>query len=244
MTAKISIEPLPIVPPELLNLRDAMQRELFKLQDYVNTRSVPVGLVAVVPRLGVLDGWLVCDGSAFDTVQYRDLYDYLGSGNLPNYSGRVIVGLDGTQLEFDTMDEAGGSANAVVVTHNHTQNSHGHGADDNFIGDHGHTVNAHNHGGGTGIHAHWVDGHWLEDGGGDVPGTNRWRRANGANVNNPNTNSVGVATANESPGTNGAGGHHHDITVNGSTATNQAAGVSGAGANLPPYRVANWMIKT
>lgn len=42
-------------------------------------------------------------------------------------SGRVPVGVNTSDSNFNTVEKTGGSANAVVVSHNHTQVSHSHG---------------------------------------------------------------------------------------------------------------------
>lgn len=42
-------------------------------------------------------------------------------------SGRVPVGVDTGDSNFSTVEKTGGSADAVVVSHNHTQKSHSHG---------------------------------------------------------------------------------------------------------------------
>lgn len=45
----------------------------------------------------------------------------LGFGTWTAFAaGRVLVGLDGSNAAFDTAEETGGSADAVVVSHNHT----------------------------------------------------------------------------------------------------------------------------
>lgn len=69
--------------------------------------------VATPPR-----GWLICNGAEVSRTEYADLFavigTYYGSGNgsttfnLPNLMGKVPVGLDSTQTEFDTLGEAGG----------------------------------------------------------------------------------------------------------------------------------------
>ena len=56
-------------------------------------------------------GWLLCDGAAVSRATYSDLFALIGTTygagngtstfNLPNLKGRVIVGLDSSQTEFD-----------------------------------------------------------------------------------------------------------------------------------------------
>lgn len=68
--------------------------------------------------------WLICDGSAVSRVLYPSLFAVVGttygSGdgsttfNLPDLRGRVAVGRDGSQTEFDVLGENGGSK-----THRH-----------------------------------------------------------------------------------------------------------------------------
>jgi hypothetical protein len=41
-------------------------------------------------------------------------------------AGRVIVGLDGSDPLFDTLEETGGSKDAIVVSHTHTITDTGH----------------------------------------------------------------------------------------------------------------------
>lgn len=64
-------------------------------------------------------GWLLCRGQEVSRTTYADLYaiigDTYGAGNgtttfnLPNLKGRVAVGLDSGQTEFDTLGETGGA---------------------------------------------------------------------------------------------------------------------------------------
>jgi len=66
----------------------------------------------------------LCDGAAVSRTTYSALWDVLRNGgstspygngdgsttfNLPNLKGRVPVGLDSSQSEFDTLGETGGA---------------------------------------------------------------------------------------------------------------------------------------
>ena len=210
---------------DLLENRDR-ELELF-LQLAVN----PTG--AVLPYAGSTapTGYLLCDGSTFNGDQYPELRDVVGdtygthSGTtyyLPNLKGRIPVGRDSTQTEFDAMGETGGAkthtlTQAEMPIHTHTQNAHQHlvwlDTDD------------------QGSHRHTYD---YENTGAAFRGTSA-PTANTATVAN-------TATGN----TSYAGTHHHTIlgyTVN-ETATNQNAGSGGAHNNLQPYVVLNYIIKT
>lgn len=64
-------------------------------------------------------GWLFCDGAAVSRTTYAELFSAIGTTygvgdssttfNLPNFRGRVPVGYDATQTEFDILGESGGT---------------------------------------------------------------------------------------------------------------------------------------
>ena len=86
-----------------------------------NIASVPTGVIN--PWAGVAGspptGWLLCDGTAVSRSTYSTLFGIVGTFygvgdnsttfNVPNLKGRVPVGLDSTQTEFDTRGETGGA---------------------------------------------------------------------------------------------------------------------------------------
>ena len=82
------------------------------------------------------DGFLECDGQAVSRTDYADLFAVIGitygpgdgstTFNLPDLRGRVPVGQDTGQVEFDTLGETGGEkAHTLTVTempaHTHTE---------------------------------------------------------------------------------------------------------------------------
>jgi microcystin-dependent protein len=104
---------------------------------------MPPGLVS--PYAGatgsVPSGWLLCNGQAVSRTAYSALYAIVGTAygsgdgsttfNVPNLKGRVPVGLDDTQTEFDTRGETGGSKTHTLTTaqlpsHSHTIPAHKH----------------------------------------------------------------------------------------------------------------------
>jgi microcystin-dependent protein len=81
------------------------------------------------------NGWMICDGSAVSRTTYSALYSAIGNSygsgdgsttfNLPNLKGRVPVGLDSSQTEFDALGETGGAkthtlTEAQMPSHIHT----------------------------------------------------------------------------------------------------------------------------
>src|SRR5690606_20957810 len=77
------------------------------------------------PAAAAPDGYLICDGSAISRTTYAAIFTVLGTTygtgdgsstfNLPNLKGRVPVGLDSSQTEFDALAETGG-ANTHTLT--------------------------------------------------------------------------------------------------------------------------------
>ena len=97
--------------------------------ELVSTSSdAPIGTITPFAGSTIPDGYLTCDGTAISRTTYSDLFAVIGttygSGdgsttfNLPNLKGRVPVGLDGTQTEFDTLGETGGSK--YLQEHSHS----------------------------------------------------------------------------------------------------------------------------
>lgn len=89
--------------------------------------SLKIG--TIIPYAGdtLPTGYLYCDGSAISRTTYADLFSVIGTTygngngtttfNLPNLKGRVPVGYDSTQFEFDNLGETGGEkTHQLVIT--------------------------------------------------------------------------------------------------------------------------------
>lgn len=130
------------------------------IQTQIDTNT-PTGMISIHAGATAPTGWLLCDGTSYASASYTTLFNVIGytfggSGanfSVPNLKGKVVVGIDGSQVEFDTRGETGGA-----MTHQHTI------AESNAIGSsthngHGHSVNNHDHGNtvnqvGAGEHSH------------------------------------------------------------------------------------------
>jgi len=98
---------------------------------------IPVG--SILPFAGdstFIGGWLVCDGSEISRTDYADLFKVIGitygggdgvsTFNLPNLKGRIPVGLDEGQAEFNAKGKTGGENEHTLTitempTHNHNE---------------------------------------------------------------------------------------------------------------------------
>jgi len=107
----------------------------------VQSFILPAGIVTPYSGSTAPTGWLLCDGTAVSRTTYAALYAVVGttygSGdgsttfNTPNLKGRVPVGRDSTQTEFDTLGETGGAkthtlTQAQMPSHTHTIPAHKH----------------------------------------------------------------------------------------------------------------------
>jgi len=85
----------------------------------------PVGTIHAYPGYTAPLGWLLCDGTT-STAGYPQLAALVGS-TTPNLKGKVIVGYNTAETEFDNMFETGGAktvtltaAQSGMPAHNHT----------------------------------------------------------------------------------------------------------------------------
>jgi microcystin-dependent protein len=112
-------------------------------------RPLIAGMVSIFGGSTPPSGWMFCDGSAVSRTTYSELFTAIGvtygtgdgstTFNLPDLRGRVPVGLDLTQIEFNNLGAKGGEKTHLLTTaempaHNHTIKGYS-GVDDlNFTG--------------------------------------------------------------------------------------------------------------
>ena len=93
--------------------------------------SMPLGSIILFAGTDIPTGWMLCDGTSLSEEEYPELYDvightYGGSGldfMLPNFKGRVPVGINIQDTDFDTLGETGGSKELQQHTHNNRMNT-------------------------------------------------------------------------------------------------------------------------
>jgi microcystin-dependent protein len=128
---------------------------------------VPVGTVISTALAATISGWLLCDGSNVSRTTYAGLFTAIGttygSGDgtttfaVPNLKGRIPVGLDAAQTEFDTLGETGGAkAHTHTNSNTGTAGAHTHAIDPPLTStssdSHSHTAPAHTHTGPSHTH--------------------------------------------------------------------------------------------
>ena len=177
-------------------------------------------------------------GSVFTAVVSTNPATLLGFGTWSAFAaGRVLVGLDSGDTDFDVVEETGGAktvtlATAEIPAHTHTQDAHNHTQDS-----HNHTQDA---------HTHIQDAHLHQ--------TLRERSATtGAATtliartsDTSSTVDTGVNTENATATNQNATATNQAATATNqaATATSQNAGGGGAHANVQPYTVVYFWKRT
>jgi microcystin-dependent protein len=155
-------------------------------------------------------------GAVFLSVVSTNPATLLGYGTWSAFgAGRMLVGLDSGQTEFDTVEETGGAktvtlTEAQIPSHTHTQNSHNHTQDA-----HTHVQNAH-------VHDEFNNSATT---GGSVGWGAQDTSTNTASLTGYDTGSTTAVNQNAT------------ATNQATTATNQNTGGGTSHPNLPPYIV-------
>lgn len=99
--------------------------------------GAPAGVILAWPAMGIPENWLECNGQEIDRITYSDLFAIIGSTfgdgdgattfNVPNLSGRTIMGYDSTQDEFDTLTKTGGAKKHTLTSSEMPSHSHNFG---------------------------------------------------------------------------------------------------------------------
>lgn len=206
-----------------------------------NESYYPTPTGSVIPFAGNFapGGFLLCDGSEVSRSTYSRLFAVIGttygSGNnsttfnLPNLAGKVVVGYDLGQSEFNALGESGGAKTHTLTTTELPTHTHSHTMSSD--GGHSHTGSISE----QGNHRHTQQDFVLNFDGFGL-GTYRAFRTR-------------VDITQSSVFTEFAGTHNHDLTISeGGTHSHSvtigSTGDSTAHNNLQPYITLNYIIKT
>jgi microcystin-dependent protein len=178
-----------------------------------------------------------------------------GFGTWQPITGKVLVGVDVNDTDFDVAGKTGGAKTHTLTVaqlaththvqdaHNHTQNAHTHVQDSHNHTQqaHNHTQNAHNHGvtGGGGDSLLQLGGTLSGNMAGFQTGTSMYNNTGKMAAQNPianttATNNATTAVNNATTATN----QNTTATNNATTATNQNTGGGQAHNNMQPYETA------
>ena len=113
----------------------AIQTQLNTLTTSIST-AVPAGVITQFGGSTAPTGWKLCDGTAYSrTVTYDTLFAAIGTTygagdgsttfNVPNLKGKVPVGLDDSQSEFNLLGETGGTKTHALTESEMPRHNHG-----------------------------------------------------------------------------------------------------------------------
>lgn len=177
-------------------------------------------------------------GSVFISAVSTNPATLLGYGTWSAIgAGRVLVGLDAGDPDFDTLEETGGAktvtlAESQIPAHTHVQNSHNHTQDA-----HTHVQNSHNHTQDSHNHTQNSFAPRIINSGTagtvGVQGASAASNANASNAATTATNQVATATNQVATAVN----QNATATNQSATAVNQNTGGGGSHSNVQPYFV-------
>lgn len=128
---------MPELDPKVRDLLENRDQELeLYLSSLGGSESSPSGSLTAFAGATAPTGWLICDGSVVSQVTYANLYavvlgtyntggEGIGNFRLPNIKGRVIVGRDASDSDFNVLGETGGAKTHTLTesempSHDHT----------------------------------------------------------------------------------------------------------------------------
>ena len=96
--------------------------------------TLPIGSITAYGKETAPANWLICDGSAVSRSTYADLFAVIGTKygegdgsttfNLPNLKGRVPVGLDSSDTDFNTIGKTGGEKKHKLTIEELAEHAH------------------------------------------------------------------------------------------------------------------------
>lgn len=126
-TTALSLVPDCLIDPQTLVVGDRVRVELSLRKAIIHGKSggdIPSGEVRLTASSVLRAGWLLCQGQSLLRSSYPTLFAAIGTTygaadsthfSLPNMKGKVAVGQDSSQSEFDTMGKTGGEKSHTIT---------------------------------------------------------------------------------------------------------------------------------
>lgn len=96
--------------------------------------TLPIGSIVPYGNETAPANWLICDGSAISRTTYADLFAVIGTNfgsgdgsttfNLPNMKGKVAVGLDSNDSDFNSIGKTGGGKTHTLTVEEIPSHTH------------------------------------------------------------------------------------------------------------------------
>ena len=133
---------------KIVNIQSNSQTDTYSC-DYVNNKfenidvttggvsgdTLPIGSMIPYGKATPPTNWLVCDGSAVSRTTYAELFEVIGTSygagdgsttfNLPNKKGKVSVGLNTSDSDFNAIGKTGGEKTHTLTINEMPSHSHG-----------------------------------------------------------------------------------------------------------------------
>lgn len=237
--------------PEVLNTLNELSASLNDDPNFASTVAaalaalVPAGTIIQSARSTAPTGYLTCDGSAISRTTYSSLFSAIGTAygagdgsttfNIPNLKGRVPVGYDPSQTEFDALGETGGEKSVTLTANQIPSHTHS-GTTGNQSQNHTHSFSGSTSTNGN--HQHTVYAYKDKDDLNFTGNNNRLQGSDALTAYDQLTSANGDHSHTYSGTTAGVSQDHtHSFTTDGGTGGGQSHN------NLQPYVVLNYMIK-
>ena len=119
------------------NLNRLQQLIKQDIQSTVSGDTLPIGAIMPFGSDTIPDNWLLCNGQAVSRTDYQELFNTIGitygtgdgfiTFNLPDLQGKIPVGLDENDTDFDTLGNTGGEKEHTLTINEMPKHTHGTG---------------------------------------------------------------------------------------------------------------------